>query len=113
MPVIDPWDKAAECERSIQATTDPQRRATLTYLREIWVALANQMELGRDPQGLAISVADTSRQSCNPSRRMIGAVETDSQISPYKGFNFRSQAAFRHCTYLVCAALRVRSVRPH
>ena len=66
MPVIDPWDKAAECERSIQATTDPQRRATLTYLRELWVALANQMELGRPNwQGEAESIerlhADATR----------------------------------------------------
>jgi hypothetical protein len=47
MPIIDPWDKAAECERFIQATNDPQRRAILTNLRERWVALANQVALGR------------------------------------------------------------------
>jgi hypothetical protein len=38
----DPWEKAADCERSLQADRDPQRRVVLEKLRDLWVALANQ-----------------------------------------------------------------------
>jgi hypothetical protein len=43
--MVDPWEKAADCERSAQAASDPQRRAVLEKLRDLWVALANQRDV--------------------------------------------------------------------
>jgi hypothetical protein len=39
---IDPWEKAADCERAAQATTDPRRRSILLKLESLWVTLANE-----------------------------------------------------------------------
>src|SRR5260370_21476880 len=39
---IDPWVKAAECERAIRLVADPERRSVLTSLRSLWVALGNE-----------------------------------------------------------------------
>jgi hypothetical protein len=37
----DLWEKAAECARAIEATTDPARREMLTHLQMLWTNLAN------------------------------------------------------------------------
>jgi len=39
---IDPWVKAAECERAIRVVADPERRSVLISLRGLWVALGNE-----------------------------------------------------------------------
>jgi hypothetical protein len=39
---IDPWVKAAECERVIRVVADPERRSVLISLRSLWVALGNE-----------------------------------------------------------------------
>jgi hypothetical protein len=39
---IDPWIKAAECERAIRIVADPERRSVLISLQGIWVALGNE-----------------------------------------------------------------------
>jgi hypothetical protein len=39
---LDPWDKAAECERAIEVIADPERRAVLNSLRNLWLALGNK-----------------------------------------------------------------------
>jgi hypothetical protein len=44
MSIVDPWEKAAECERAIKAATDPGQRTALTYLRELWIALGEQRD---------------------------------------------------------------------
>src|ERR1700688_2517113 len=49
---IDPWVKAAECERAIRVVADPERRSVLISLRSLWVALGNED-----------SIRDRSRQS--------------------------------------------------
>jgi len=49
---IDPWVKAAECERAIRVVADPERRSVLISLRSLWVALGNEE-----------SIFDTSRQA--------------------------------------------------
>jgi hypothetical protein len=33
MPQIDPWEKAADCERALRITVDPIRRETLSNIR--------------------------------------------------------------------------------
>jgi hypothetical protein len=39
---MDPWEKAAECARAIEATSDPTRREMLIHLRMLWTNLANE-----------------------------------------------------------------------
>ena len=38
---IDPWEKAAECQRYLQAEVDSTRREILTNVRDLWIGLAN------------------------------------------------------------------------
>ncbi len=42
MSMVDPWEKAAECERAIETATNRGLRTALTYLRELWIALGKQ-----------------------------------------------------------------------
>jgi hypothetical protein len=39
---VDPWNKAAECERAIEVVADPERRLVLESLRSLWIALGNE-----------------------------------------------------------------------
>jgi hypothetical protein len=41
---IDPWEKAADCERAIRAAADPQQKKILKNLRYLWIALANESD---------------------------------------------------------------------
>jgi len=41
MSKVDPWGKAAECERAIEVVADPERRDVLNKLRNLWIALGN------------------------------------------------------------------------
>ena len=38
---IDPWERAAECERALRAGTDSTHRQILTDVRDLWIGLAN------------------------------------------------------------------------
>jgi hypothetical protein len=38
---IDPWARAAECERALQAAVDSTHREILTDVRDLWIGLAN------------------------------------------------------------------------
>ena len=44
MSQVDPWAKAAECTRAAEATEDPERRAVLAQLRDLWIALGNDCD---------------------------------------------------------------------
>ena len=35
------WDRAEECARAIQATSDPKQRELLTRIQDLWITLAN------------------------------------------------------------------------
>ena len=39
---VEPWGKAAECERAIEIVADPERRVVLNSLRSLWLALGNE-----------------------------------------------------------------------
>jgi hypothetical protein len=39
---LDPWGKAAECERAIKIIADPERRLVLNSLLSVWIALCNK-----------------------------------------------------------------------
>jgi hypothetical protein len=38
---VDPWEKAADCERALRITIDPVHRENLSNIREFWISLAN------------------------------------------------------------------------
>ena len=40
---VDPWGKAAECERAMEIVADPERRVVLSSLRSVWVALGTAL----------------------------------------------------------------------
>jgi hypothetical protein len=42
MSQVDPWKKAADCERALRITVDPIRREILSNIREFWIALADE-----------------------------------------------------------------------
>jgi hypothetical protein len=42
MAQVDPWEKAADCERAIRITLDPLHREKLTNIREFWIGLAHK-----------------------------------------------------------------------
>jgi hypothetical protein len=42
---IDPWAKAAECERAIRVVADPERRSVLISLRSLWITLGNDEKI--------------------------------------------------------------------
>ena len=44
MSQIDPWEKAADCERAVQTAADPQQKKILKKLRYLWIALANESD---------------------------------------------------------------------
>ena len=39
---VDPWEKAADCERALVLSLDPIYRANLTNIREFWISLAHK-----------------------------------------------------------------------
>jgi hypothetical protein len=41
MSQVDPWEKAADCERAIRISVDPVHRESLANIREFWISLAN------------------------------------------------------------------------
>jgi hypothetical protein len=45
---VDPFDKAADCVRSLQTTQDPERRFVLSKLRDLWIAIGNERSLMTD-----------------------------------------------------------------
>jgi hypothetical protein len=49
MIILDPFEKAADCERAL-ATADPRRRPILEKLRDLWIALGNERSLLTDEQ---------------------------------------------------------------
>ena len=38
---MDPWERAAECERYLQTEVDSTRREIFTNVRDLWIGLAN------------------------------------------------------------------------
>jgi hypothetical protein len=46
---LDPWTKAAECDRAIAIIADPERRIVLNRLRSLWLALCNEDAIFDEP----------------------------------------------------------------
>ena len=49
---IDPWGRAAECERAIAMVADPERRNVLHSLRSVWIALGNKQRRSEESEQL-------------------------------------------------------------
>ena len=41
MMQVDPWEKAADCERAMRIIFDPVHRENLANIRAFWISLAN------------------------------------------------------------------------
>ena len=39
---LDPWERAADCERELRLTIDPTRREKLINIRDFWISLAHK-----------------------------------------------------------------------
>ena len=37
---VDPWERAADCERALRVAVDPAHRNKLKDIREFWISLA-------------------------------------------------------------------------
>jgi hypothetical protein len=44
--IIDPWEKAAECDRAIRACSDRKRKPMLISLRRQWIAVGKEKAAG-------------------------------------------------------------------
>lgn len=40
---LDPWSKAAECDRAIERVADPERRVVLERLRLLWLDICKSL----------------------------------------------------------------------
>jgi hypothetical protein len=54
---VDPWGKAAECERAMEIVADPERRVVLSSLRRVWVALGNKQSVPPEQAGQLSNIA--------------------------------------------------------
>jgi hypothetical protein len=69
MSQIDPWEKAAECARAVEDNFDPQRKAQLTVLQHMWLALAAErgclspLELAQEIEKIASLHAELAEGS--------------------------------------------------
>jgi hypothetical protein len=45
---IDPFERAADCERFLQKSQDPEQRLVLSKLRDLWTTLGNERNLIRE-----------------------------------------------------------------
>src|SRR5262245_6192776 len=60
MSQVDPWEKAADCERALRITVDPVHRETLSNIREFWIALAHESRFLSD-EALATQIETIGR----------------------------------------------------
>ena len=60
MSQVDPWEKAADCERALRITVDPVHREGLSNIREFWIALAEESRFLSD-EALAIQIETIGR----------------------------------------------------
>ena len=104
MPQIDPWEKAADCERALRITVDPIRRETLSNIREFWIALAQESRFLSDD-----ALAPRSRRSAAST---LSSTATEVTKRCRSGVRRRQQAM---SAFLPCrdAPWREKSFRLH
>jgi len=60
--LLDPWSKAAECDRAIERVADPERRVVLERLRLLWLDICKSLLIdhpGQTPHLSAIAQMHT------------------------------------------------------
>ena len=60
MITIDPWERAADCDRLVHGATDPARKAIFEKLRELWIVLGNEKAMMSEGE-LAAEIETISR----------------------------------------------------
>jgi hypothetical protein len=60
MITIDPWERAADCDRLMDTATDPTRKAIFAKLRELWIVLGNEKAMMSEGE-LAAEIESISR----------------------------------------------------
>jgi hypothetical protein len=50
MTQVDPWEKAADCERVLRITIDPVQREIVSNIREFWISLAKERAFLKDDE---------------------------------------------------------------
>jgi hypothetical protein len=88
---IDPWEKAADCERAAQATSDPRRRSILIKLESLWVTLANESAM-MTPAELASEAERIGRVQADFN---LGDLWTPARTPPLNARSRRTAAASR------------------
>jgi len=69
MALVDPLEKAADCERAIRLTFDPVHREMLNTIREFWIALAQESKfLSKDVLAAEIKTIDRLQESLTSPR---------------------------------------------
>jgi hypothetical protein len=63
VPMIDPWEKAEECQRAMNACPDRIKRSILHELRELWVSVGNKKSGGLE--GWHVQATDLLRVHTN------------------------------------------------
>ena len=58
MPNIDPWAKAAECDRAIERVADPELRVVLERLRSLWIDLCDPVSPICEPDRAISTIAE-------------------------------------------------------
>lgn len=48
--LLDPWSKAAECDRAIERVADPERRVVLESFRRLWLDVCKSLSVDRPDQ---------------------------------------------------------------
>ena len=44
--MIDPWEKAAECDRALKSCPDREQRDILANLLQLWISVAREKQSG-------------------------------------------------------------------
>jgi hypothetical protein len=53
--MLDPWSKAAECDRAIERVADPERRLVLESLRGLWLDICQSLLIDRPDHAHTLS----------------------------------------------------------
>jgi hypothetical protein len=68
---LDPWSKAAECDRAIERVADPERRTVLESLRSFWIELGNELPTAGGRHG-----TDSTTSRIHPQLSTITQIHT-------------------------------------
>jgi len=67
MAPVDPFEKAADCERSLHKSQEPERRLVLSKLRDLWIDIGNQRSVMNDEE-LASDIERLGHIQCELTR---------------------------------------------